>query len=208
MGKNELGLVQVYTGNGKGKTTAAMGLALRAIGQGFNVYIIQFLKGGNYTGELISIREFLPTGDIIQFGKGCVSESKQLKIHNFSEFECKKGDWKRDEITCGECRYCFTNDNEQEQFVKDAFSHAKKILSSKEYDLVVLDELNYAISSGILNVESVIELIKTKNSTTELIITGRDAHPKIIEVADLVSEIKPIKHYFEKGIPARRGIEY
>lgn len=208
MSKNELGLVQVYTGEGKGKTTASMGLAVRAIGQGFKVYIIQFLKGGSYTGEFISIKQFLPNSNIIQFGKGCVKESKQLKIGSFTGFECKKGDWKRDEISCGDCRYCFAKDNEQDDFVKDAFAHAKKILSDNQYDLVILDEFNCAIHSNAIKVEDALELIKNKSPNTELVITGRNAHEKIIEVADLVSEIKPIKHYYQKGIIARRGIEY
>lgn len=206
--KMKKGLVQIYTGNGKGKTTASLGLAMRAAGQGFNVYIIQFLKGGNYTGELLAIKQFLPNSDIVQFGKGCVQESKQLKISNFGSFQCKKGDWKKDEAACGDCRYCFENDNEQEQFVKDALNHAKKITSNGNYDLVVLDELNCAISSEMIKIEDALDLIKNKNPGTELIITGRDAHEKIIEAADLVSEIKEIKHYYKKGVQARRGIEY
>ncbi len=208
MGKNELGLVHVYTGNGKGKTTTAIGLALRAIGQGFRAYVIQFLKGGQYTGEYVALKQFLPNAEIVQYGKGCIKESKQLKIDNFGEVKCWKGDWKKDEISCGDCRYCFVNDNEQEQFTKDAFAHAKRILTNNDFDIVILDELNCAIHSGMIELDKALELIKNKNSKTELIITGRDAHPKIIEAADLVSEINEVKHYYKKGILARRGIEY
>jgi len=207
MTKNELGMIQVYTGEGKGKTTAAMGLALRAVGQGNKVYIIQFLKGGAYTGEYVVLKD-LKNVDIIQFGKGCVQESKQLKISRFGDFVCKKGDWVRDDAGCGDCRYCFTNDDVQEHFVRDAFSHARKIVATEEYNMVILDELNYCITANMIKLEQVIDLIKHKHPKVELVITGRNAHPEIIKLANLVSEIKPIKHYFEEGVLARRGIEY
>jgi len=207
MVESKLGLVQVYTGDGKGKTSAAMGLALRAIGQGLKVFIIQFMKGGAYTGEYISAKNFLPNNEFIQYGRGCVKEKKQLKLTGFDE-GAHFFDHIREDIECGPCRYCFLNDEEQRRFVRLAFDKAKEKTSKDEYNLVVLDEINVAVKLGFLGLQELIELIKNKNKETELIITGRDAHPQIIEMADLVTEMKLIKHYYEKGVSARRGIEY
>src|SRR3989339_760967 len=167
---DKLGLVHVYTGEGKGKTSAAMGLSLRAIGQGLNVFIIQFMKGGAYTGEYISAKNFLPNNEFLQYGRGCIKEKKQLKLIGFDK--------------------------------------GKEITSKDEYSLVVLDEINVAVKYGFISVNELVELIKNKNKTTELIITGRDADPKIVEMADLVTEMKLVKHYYDKGVSARRGIEY
>jgi cob(I)alamin adenosyltransferase len=207
MVESKLGLVQVYTGEGKGKTSAAMGLALRAIGQGLKVFIIQFMKGGAYTGEYISAKNFLPNNEFIQYGRGCVKEKKQLKLIGFDE-GAHFFDHVREDIECGPCRYCFLNDEEQRRFIRLAVDKAKEITSKGEHNLVVLDEINVAMKLGFLGLQELIELIKTKNKDTELIITGRDAHPEIIEMADLVTEMKMIKHYYEKGVSARRGIEY
>src|SRR3989344_3528126 len=204
---DKLGLVHVYTGDGKGKTSAAMGLALRAVGQGLKVFIIQFMKGGAYTGEFISAKNFLPNNEFIQYGRGCIKEKKQLKLIGFDD-KAHFFDYVREDIECGPCRYCFLNDDEQKRFVKLAFDKAKTITSSEEYDLVVLDEVNVAVKLGFIQLNELIDLIKNKNKTTELIITGRDAHEKIIEIADLVTEMKLVKHYYEKGVSARRGIEY
>jgi len=204
----KLGLIQVYTGHGKGKTSAAMGLAMRAVGQGFKVYIIQFMKGGSYTGELISIKQFLPNADIVQFGKGCIKDNTQLKLMDFSKFEEKPETWHRENIECGECRHCFANDEEHKVFVQDAVAHAKKVVSSGDYDMVVLDELNCAVNFKMLEIQQALEVVKAKNPATELIITGRNAHIEMIKLADLVTEMKQIKHYFDDGVMARRGIEY
>ncbi len=184
-----------------------MGLALRAIGQGLKVFIIQFMKGGAYTGEYISAKNFLPNNEFIQYGRGCVLEKKQLKLIGF-ESKAHFFDYIREDIECGPCRYCFLNDEEQKRFVKLAFEKAKEITSSDEYNLVVLDEINVAVKLGFINLNELINLIKNKNKYTELIITGRDADPKIIDLADLVTEMKLVKHYYEKGVSARRGIEY
>jgi cob(I)alamin adenosyltransferase len=210
--ENKLGLVHVYTGDGKGKTSAAMGLALRAIGQGLKVFIIQFMKGGAYTGEYISAKNFLPNNEFIQYGRSCVKEDKDLRSIGFADEERKKVppffDKIREDIECGPCRYCFLNDEEQKRFVKMAFEKAKEVASSGAFDLVVLDEINVAVKLNFINVDELINLIKTKSKNTELIITGRDAHPQVIELADLVTEMKLIKHYYNKGVAARRGIEY
>ncbi len=207
MGKDNLGLVHVYTGEGKGKTSAAMGLALRAVGQGFKVYVIQFLKGGAYTGEFIAGKNFLPNINLIQFGRKCINEQKQTKLIGFDE-EYKFYDFIRDDIECGSCRYCFANDEQQKKYVEAAFEKAKKVSTTGEYDLVILDEINVAVNLNFVEVDSVLELIKNKFEKTELVLTGRGLNQKIVEAADYVSEVKMIKHPFEKGISARRGIEY
>ena len=205
--KNNLGLIHVYTGEGKGKTSAAMGLALRAVGQGFKVYIIQFMKGGAYTGEFISIKNFLPNIDAVQYGRKCVLEDKQRKLMGLED-EYHYFNFVRDDIECGPCRFCFLNDETQKQYVRDAMERTRKILTSGDYDLVVLDEVNCAIQWKFLAEKELIDALKAKNKTTEVICTGRDAPKELIEIADYASEIKSIKHPFNKGIPARRGIEY
>jgi len=207
LAKDKLGLVHVYTGLGKGKTSASMGLALRAVGQGLKVYIIQFMKGGAYTGELISAKNFLPNADFVQYGKPCIKEDKQLKLMGFDS-GYTYFDYVRDDIKCGDCRHCFLNDEEQRKFVEDAFERTRKITSSGDYDMVILDEINLAVHFGFLNVDKVVELVKNKYEKIELILTGRHAPPKIIGLGDYVSEMKLIRHPFQKGIRARRGIEY
>ena len=209
-----LGLVHVYTGQGKGKTTAAMGLALRAIGQGFKAYTIQFLKGGAYTGELISMKNFLPNEKcgMIQYGKKCVKELKQYKLTGFEKGKdkdkCKYFDYIREDIDCGNCRHCFLDDQEQRTFSRDAFKHALDILSKEEHDLVILDEINNAVHQNYISINEMVGLIQKKAPHIELVLTGRHAPKEIIEMADLVTEINKIKHYFDDGVKARRGIEY
>src|SRR3989338_3390364 len=209
--KFKKGQVQVYTGDGKGKTTAALGLALRAIGQGFKVYIIQYMKGGAYTGEFISAKNYLPNIEMIQFGRPCIKQQKQMKIDGFSP----KGsinktifDFVRDDIDCGSCRYCFLNDEVQKDYIKEAFKKTSEVILSGNYDLVILDEVNVALSLGLLELEEFLSLIKKKPKALELVLTGRDAPEELLRIADLVTEMKPHKHYFEKGQMARRGVEY
>jgi len=210
MAKDNLGLVHIYTGDGKGKTSAAMGLALRAVGQGLNVYVIQFMKGGAYTGEFIAGKNFLPNIRMVQYGRKCIKEQKQMKLAGFDETEGEYRfyDYIRDDIECGECRFCFLNDEQQRKHVMEAFEKTKKVSASGEYDLVILDEINVAVSLNFLDVELVLHMIRLKDKTTELVLTGRGLNEKLVEVADYVSEIKMIRHPFEKGIGARRGIEY
>ncbi|MBW2999930.1 cob(I)yrinic acid a,c-diamide adenosyltransferase [Candidatus Woesearchaeota archaeon] len=199
-----LGLVHVYTGHGKGKTTASMGLAMRAIGQGFSVYIVQFLKGGSYTGEFISSNEYLPKVKFLQSGKGCVKAQKQLKLEGKGPSFITV----RDEVSCGACRYCFIIDANEEQNTKKEFEHVVEMAKSGEVDLLILDEINCVIGLGIISVDEILDLMKNKAPETELVLTGRHAHPKIIEAADLVTEMKEVKHYYNQGVGARRGIEY
>ena len=172
----EKGLVQVYTGDGKGKTSAAFGLALRAIGRGLKVYIIQFIKGGFDYGELYIV-EKLPNLTLKAFGQG--------------KFVTQ--------IPPGE---------KDMKIAKEAFELAKKIVKSGKYDIVILDEINVAMSLRLVKTEEVIDLIKEKPEHVELVLTGRYAPKEIIDIADLVTEMKEIKHPFQKGIPPRKGIEF
>ncbi len=168
------GYVQVYTGNGKGKTTAAFGLALRAAGAGLKVYIGQFLKKGEYS-ELNSINRFKDLIKVEQFG-GKRYIGQEIK-------------------------------EEDRELAKKGFKKIKEVIFSGEYDVVILDEINVALYYKLLSEEDLIDLIKNKPSDVELVLTGRYASSQIIEIADLVTEMKEIKHYFSKGIKARTGIE-
>jgi len=176
MPRLEKRLVQVYTGNGKGKTSAAFGLALRAIGRGLKVYIIQFIKGGFDYGELY-ILDKLPNIKLKAFGRG--------------KFVTEKPPPKEDVA-----------------LAKEAFVLAENVVKSGEYDVVILDEINVAMSLKLIETEKVLRLIKSKPKHVELVLTGRYAPNEIIEVADLVTEMKEVKHPFNQGYSAREGIEY
>lgn len=170
------GLVQVYTGNGKGKTSAAFGAALRAVGQGMKVYIIQFIKGGFDYGELHSVKH-LPNLKLTAFGRGrFITEATPPK--------------------------------EDLQKAREGFELAEKVVDSGEYDIVVLDEINVVINLKMISVDKVVKLVKSKPKHVELILTGRNAPAQIIEVADLVTEMKEVKHPYAQGTPSRKGIEY
>ncbi len=176
MPRIEKGLVQVYTGDGKGKTSAAFGLALRAVGRGFKVYVIQFIKGGFDYGELYVI-DRLPNLTLKTFGRGKFITSKQPE-------------------------------KEDIKLANDALKLAKEIVKSGESDVVILDEINVAIDLKLVDLEEVLIMIHKKPSHVELVLTGRNAPEKILELADLITEMKEIKHPFKKGQQARIGIEY
>ena len=176
MPKLEKGLVQVYTGDGKGKTSAAFGLALRAVGRGLKVYIVQFIKGGFDYGELYVVDK-LPNLTLKAFGRG--------------RFVTQKPPDKVDVA-----------------LAEEAFDLAKKVVESGEYDVVILDEVNVALSLNLISLEKVLELIKNKPKHVELVLTGRYAPNEIIEAADLVTEMREIKHPYRKGCLARKGIDY
>jgi cob(I)alamin adenosyltransferase len=176
MPKLKKGLVQVYTGDGKGKTTAAFGLALRAIGRGLKVYIIQFIKGGFDYGELYVIDK-LPNVTLRAFGRGrFVVEQPPPK--------------------------------EDVRLAEEALELAEKVIKSGEHDVVILDEVNVALHLKLISLERVLELIKSKPKHVELILTGRYAPKEIIEIADLVTEMREIKHPYKRGYQARMGIEF
>ena len=171
----EKGYIHVYTGPGKGKTTAALGLGLRAAGAGFKVYMIQFMKGRRYS-EINSI-ESLSNFTIVQYG--------------------------RDE---------FVNKENPEQVDVDlaqkGFKHAQEISKSKKYDVLILDEINVAVDFKLIKLEDVIKLIEQKPETLELVLTGRNAHPNVVKIADVVTEMLEIKHPYQYGVLARKGIDF
>lgn len=175
------GYIQVYTGNGKGKTTASLGLAMRALGRNWKVLIIMFTKGGNDYGELNSFRELSDT----------ISDNLKIVQAGLNRIVYKE------------------NQNEKDiQEIKNGWELAKKAIQNHEYQLIILDEANIAIDLGILDVDEVVETLKHKPEDMEIVLTGRNAHPKIVEIAHLVSKIEPVKHYWDTGIAARKGIEY
>ena len=188
------GLVQVYTGGGKGKTTAALGLGLRACGHGFEVEMIQFLKGTGYTGELKAVKR-LNNFKINQFGKKCPYAEKI----EAGEMEC---------IACGECFVEDDNKKQHQQFIRDAYNYSKAVLTSGEVDIIILDEINNALRYNFLTITEVLNLIDLKDSLTELVLTGRGLPEEILKEADLVTEMKNIKHPFNQDVASRRGIEY
>ena len=172
----EKGFIQVYTGNGKGKTTAALGLALRAVGHGLKVLIIQFMKGNINYGELESSKKLSPSLTIKQMGRETfVSKTNPDPIDI--------------------------------RLAQDGFALAKKMIADKEYDIVILDEINVAIDYGLILLSDLLQVIDSKPETVELILTGRNAKPEILEKADLVTEMVELKHYYKNGVSAREGIE-
>lgn len=190
------GLVQVYTGTGKGKTTAALGLAYRAIGHGFKVCFIQFMKGSSYCGELFTSQRLKPYIDFYQFGRGCPYSS----MIRSGFMKCSG---------CGECFYKDKkNMEENKKYTLMAYEFAKEVLKKEQHDLVILDEISNALRYDLLTVPQALELIEEKPSHIELVFTGRGLPPEILEAADLVSEIVAVKHPLRKGITSRRGIEY
>jgi cob(I)alamin adenosyltransferase len=168
------GYVQVYTGDGKGKTTAALGLAIRAAGAGFKVFIAQFLKKGDYS-EIKALERFSDLITVEQFGLGRFVRGKPAP--------------------------------EDIEAARTGLESIKKILASGKHQMVILDEANVAAVCGLLSIDDLLAVIEQKPPRVELILTGRGAAPQVIERADLVSEVKAIKHYFNDGVKARVGIE-
>ncbi|MBW2092428.1 MAG: cob(I)yrinic acid a,c-diamide adenosyltransferase [Deltaproteobacteria bacterium] len=173
----DIGYIHIYTGDGKGKTSAALGLAFRALGRGLKVYITQFMKAEKSSGEHFAAKAF----------------DKQLVIKpmGLPGF-----------ILPGKSR------PEDRQMARKALAEAKTAMKSHEYDVIILDEINVAVSFSLLEVKDVMDFLAIKPPHVELILTGRNAHPDIIEKADLVSDVKQVKHYLQEGIKARKGVEF
>jgi len=174
----EKGLIQVYTGDGKGKTTAALGLALRASGHKLKSIVVQFMKGDKSYGEIIAHSRLSPFITVKQFGL---------------------------------CTFVDRNNPSEEdiKLAAEGIAFSRNIAEGKEFDILILDEINCAVDFGLVSVDDVLNIIKNKNPQMELILTGRYAPAKIIEKADLVTEMKEIKHYYnEQKIPSREGIEW
>ncbi len=172
------GLIIVNTGNGKGKTTAAMGQALRAVGQGLKVLMLQFIKGTWDYGELESIKKLDPDFKIKPLGKGFIRSKSKLK------------------------------DNEAIENINQSWELAENEILSDQYDMVILDEINYVIDFGLLPVDKMLTLLEKKPKRLHIILTGRNAHERVIERADLVTEMMEVKHQYSKGIKAQKGIEF
>ena len=168
------GYVQVYTGDGKGKTTAALGLAVRAAGAGLNVYIAQFVKGMVYS-ELTALEKLSEHITIKQYGRDCFIKK----------------------------------DPQEEDFqaAREGLGEVREVIGSGNYQVIILDEANIATFYGLFEVEDLLDIIQTRPVDVELVITGRRADSRVIEAADLVTEMKEVKHYYQNGVMARDGIE-
>lgn len=170
------GYVQVYTGNGKGKTTAALGLAVRAAGHGLRVFILQFMKGWIDYGELEGVRMLAPYVDLRQAGRDAFVDPKNP-------------------------------DPEDVRLAREGWEVAKDAILGRKADIVILDEINCAMHFGLLPVAEVLNVVRGRPDGMELILTGRGAPPEIMEAADLVTEMRAVRHYFDKGVDARVGVE-
>ncbi len=173
------GLVIVYTGGGKGKTSAALGLVLRAVGYNHKVCMVQFVKGSWHYGELDSAKRLAPELEMITAGKGFVG--------------------------------ILDDKSPREEHVKaanDTLMISREKIASGKFDVVILDEINYAIQLELLKLDDVIDLIKSKPAELDLVLTGNHAAKEVIELADLVTEMKEIKHPFKSGLKAKKGIDF
>jgi cob(I)alamin adenosyltransferase len=177
---SKAGQVLINTGDGKGKTTAALGLALRSAGHNQKVLILQFIKGRYRTGEMKIIEKLKPLIEIEQLGRG------------FIKFKNGKP----------------SPTSRQIKNAKESFRYAREKIYSGKYDMVILDEINNLVDYGLLKVEDVVDLIKNKPGKLCIVLTGRNAHFKLVDIADTVTEMKEVKHTFSKGTGARKGIEY
>jgi cob(I)alamin adenosyltransferase len=178
VGNNELEgsdkMIQIYTGNGKGKTTAALGLAVRAVGAGLKVFIGQFCKGKTYSE--LNILKKIEGIKVEQFGRRCFIKK--------------------------------TPTSTDIKLARDGLEKIKNIMAKRTYKVIILDEINIALHLHLLKIDDVLALIKSAPKNIEIILTGRYAPRRILEIADLASEIKEIRHYYKKGLRARRGIEH
>lgn len=190
----EKGYVQIYTGNGKGKTTSAIGLAIRALGAGMRVMMIQFMKDPVYSEHKILSK--LDGMTLKTFGKSffIVYDDENLE-------KAKK--WERKIVV-------FKKGNPPKDYVElihEGLQAAKEAVSNGEYDLVILDEINVVLHYELASVEDVEDILKSKKESVEVVLTGRYANEKLIDLADLVTEMKEIKHYYKQGVMSRKGIE-
>lgn len=175
----ESGLVIVYTGKGKGKTTAALGMALRAIGHNYKICMIQFIKGSWHYGEMSSSKRLEPDFELTAVGKGFVGildDKTPKEMH--------------------------------QKIAKEAIEIAKEKIISEKYNIIILDEINYAVNLGLVELADVLDLIKNKPQGVTLVLTGNHVKQEIIDEADLVTEMKEVKHPFQRGIRAKKGIDF
>jgi cob(I)alamin adenosyltransferase len=176
---SDIGLVIVYTGKGKGKTTAALGIVLRSVGHGYKVGMIQFIKGEWYYGELSSSKRLEPEFEMIAAGKGFVGiidDDHSIEVH--------------------------------QKAAQEAVALARDRLSSGIYDIMILDEINYAMKLNLISVQDVLDIIRKRPKKTSLVLTGNYAPDEVIAIADLVTEMREVKHPYQSGIKAKKGIDY
>jgi cob(I)alamin adenosyltransferase len=176
MPRQEQGLIQVYTGAGKGKTTAALGLCLRAAGHGMRSHIVQFMKGQVHYGELTSVKKLDGLIELTQGGR--------------ESFVSKRAP-----------------DPEDIRLAGETLKRAREIMAAGKVDILVLDEINMALDFGLIGLADALDLINAKPDNMELVVTGRNAPAEIIERADLVTEMREVKHYWNRGVACRTGIE-
>ncbi len=170
------GLIQVYTGDGKGKTTCALGLGLRAVGQGLKVYMVQFMKGRE-TGEARAAARLAPDLTLRSFGRPGLVNLRSPAPEDLA-------------------------------LAREALDLAKALIKAGEHDLVILDEINLALTYNLIPLDEVLKMLRERPKWVEVVLTGRQAPPEILALADLVTEMRPLKHYYEAGVKARRGIEW
>jgi cob(I)alamin adenosyltransferase len=170
------GRMQVYTGEGKGKTTCALGLGLRAVGQGLRVYVIQFLKGRE-TGESRAAARLAPELTLRFFGRPGLGKLRSPTPEDL-------------------------------KLIREAWELARRVIAAGEHDLVILDEINLALAYGLVPLAEALEILRRRPPRMEVVLTGRQAPPELLELADLVTEMRPVKHYFQAGVRARAGIEF
>lgn len=173
------GLVIVFTGDGKGKTSAAIGMAVRASGHKMYVSVVQFIKSPAAAGEARAVERLAPEIDFISLGKGFVSGPPGSSTRS-----------------------------EHQQAAGEALNLARQRMHAGSWDLLILDEINNAVNMGLLDLADVMALVKSKPAKLHLVLTGRNAHPDIIAAADLVTEMRAIKHPYDHGVPAQRGIDF
>jgi cob(I)alamin adenosyltransferase len=176
--KNDKGYIIVLTGNGKGKTTSALGMAMRAVGQGMKVIMLQFLKGSWQYGELEAAKRLEPDLTIRQLGRGFVHVNPE------------------------------NPDPEDVKKAEEAWTVCKEALSGGEYGMVILDEINNAVAYGLLPIDDVLDALIHRPPSVHVVLTGRYAHQRLIDMADTVTELHEVKHAYQNGEAARRGIEY
>ncbi len=177
----KLGYIQVYTGNGKGKTTASLGLCLRALGRNWKVLLVMFTKGGNNYGELISFKKLSPE----------INDNLTVVQAGLDRIVYKDN----------------SNDDDANA-IQNGWKVVKEAIKNNSYNMIIMDEANIAIDLGLLDIKDVIKTLKNKPKEMEIVLTGRNAKQEIINIAHLVSKIEPIKHYWDTGVVAREGIEY
>jgi cob(I)alamin adenosyltransferase len=170
------GLIQVYTGDGKGKTTCALGLALRMVGQGFKVAMVQFLKGRE-TGESRAAMRLAPDMTLRYFGRPGLVNLKSPAPEDLAR-------------------------------VREAWDLARRVIEAGAHDLVILDEINLALAHGLIPLQEALTLLKRRPPWVEVVLTGRRPPQELLALADLVTEMQPVKHYYQAGVRARRGIEW